>query len=80
MDNKTQYYCIVQVGVNDTFQQSAYVIPGTTTSENVTVLAEGTCTYVYCISMSLCSVADPEKQYRVGQASRGMLPQETFEI
>ena len=41
MDNETQYYCIVQVGVNDTFDQSAYVIPGTTTSENVTILVEG---------------------------------------
>ena len=41
MDNETQYYCIVQVGVNDTFDQSSYIIPGTTISENVTVLVEG---------------------------------------
>ena len=40
MDNETQYYCIVQVGVNNTFDQSSYIIPGTTTSENVTVLVE----------------------------------------
>ena len=57
MDNETQYYCIVQVGVNNTFNQSEYVIPGATTSENVTVLVEGThvlnihvCVYVFCIS------------------------------
>ena len=41
MDNETQYYCIVQVGVNDTFNQSSYIIPGTTTSDNITVLVEG---------------------------------------
>ena len=41
MDNKTQYYCVVQVGVNDTFDQSAFIIPGTTTSENITILVEG---------------------------------------
>ena len=41
MDNKTQYYCIVQVGVNNTFDQSSYIIPGTTTSENITILVEG---------------------------------------
>ena len=41
MDNETQYYCVVQVGVNDTFDQSSYIIPGTTTSENITVLVEG---------------------------------------
>ena len=41
MDNETQYYCIVQVGVNNTFDLSAYIIPGTTTSDNVTILVEG---------------------------------------
>ena len=41
MDNETQYYFIVQVGVNNTFDQSSYIIPGTTTSENVTILVEG---------------------------------------
>ena len=41
MDNETQYYCIVQVGVNDVFNQSSYIIPGTTTSDNITVLVEG---------------------------------------
>ena len=55
MDNGTQYYCIVQVGVNNTFDQSSYIMPGTTTSDNVTVLVEGThvlyiCVYMYCIS------------------------------
>ena len=41
MDNETQYYCIVQVGVNNTFDQSSYIIPGNSTSENITVLVEG---------------------------------------
>ena len=50
MDNETQYYCIVQVGVNGTFDQSAYVIPGTTTSDNVTVLVEGAHVLYMCIS------------------------------
>ena len=58
MDNETQYYCIVQVGVNNTFEQSQYVIPGTTTSDNVTVLAEvlGThvCICVLYILVCLC--------------------------
>ena len=49
MDNKTQYYCIVQVGVNNTFDQSAYVIPGTTTSENITVLVEGANVLYVCM-------------------------------
>ena len=46
LDNETQYYCIVQVGVNDTFDQSSHIIPGTTTSENVTVLVEGAYLYL----------------------------------
>ena len=53
MDNETQYYCIVQVGVNNTFDQSAYIIPGTTTSDNVTILVEGTCVLYMCICV-LC--------------------------
>ena len=61
MDNETQYYCRVKVGVNDTFHQSTYVIPGTTTSENVTILVEGAymylCMYVrlhVCMYLYLC--------------------------
>ena len=46
MDSETQYYCIVQVGVNYTFYQSSYVIPGITTSENLTVLVKGAYMYV----------------------------------
>ena len=53
MDNETQYYCMVQVGVNDTFHQSTYVIPGTTTSDNVTILVEGAYMYV-CMYVYLC--------------------------
>ena len=49
LDNETQYYCIVQVGVNDTFHQSSYIIPGTITSENVTVLVEGIYVFVHVI-------------------------------
>ena len=58
MDNGTQYFCVVQVGVNNTFDQSSYIIPGTTTSDNVTVLAEilGTqvCIYVLYICLHPC--------------------------
>ena len=54
MDNETQYYCIVQVGVNDTFDQSAYVIPGTNTSGNVTVLAEGTHVCISVLYILVC--------------------------
>ena len=49
MDNETQYYCIVQVGVNNTFDQSSYIIPGTTSSDNITVLVEGTHVLYLCI-------------------------------
>ena len=61
MDNETQYYCIVQVGVNNTFEQSSYVIPGTTTSDNVTVLVEGAliCMLVYlCLHNNRCLCVD----------------------
>ena len=57
MDNETQYYCIVQVGVNNTFDQLAYVIPGATISENITVLVEGihVCVYVCkCVCIYVC--------------------------
>ena len=37
-DNLTVYYCSVEFGVNDT---SEYVIPGRTTSENVSLIFEG---------------------------------------
>ena len=50
MDNETQYYCIVQVGVYNTFDQSSYIIPGTTTSDNVTILVEGAYVLYVCIS------------------------------
>ena len=53
LDNETQYYCVVQVGVYDTFNQSSYIIPGTTTSENITVLVEGVYAFV-CIFAYLC--------------------------
>ena len=59
MDNETQYYCIVQVGVNNTFDLSSHIIPGTTTSDNVTILVEGTrvlymCICVLCFYIRLC--------------------------
>ena len=47
LDNETQYYCIVQVGVNNTFDQSFDIIPGTATSENITILLEGVYAFVY---------------------------------
>ena len=42
-DNGTQYYCRAQVGANDSFVFSSFVIPSEATSENVTVIVEGTC-------------------------------------
>ena len=41
-DNGTQYYCRAQVGVNDSFVFSPFVIPSEATSQNVTVIVEGT--------------------------------------
>ena len=41
-DNGTQYYCTALVGANDSFVFSSFVIPSETTSENVTVIVEGT--------------------------------------
>ena len=40
-DNGTQYYCRAQVGANDSFIFSSFVIPSETTSQNVTVIVEG---------------------------------------
>ena len=56
MDNETQYYCIVQVGVNNTFDQSSYIIPGTTTSENVTILVEGALALYVCLNIFVCII------------------------
>ena len=42
-DNGTQYYCRAQLGANDSFVFSSFVIPSEATSENVTVIVEGTC-------------------------------------
>ena len=41
-DNGTQYYCRAQVGANDSFIFSSFIIPSEATSENVTVIVEGT--------------------------------------
>ena len=41
-DNGTQYYCRAQVGANDSFVFSSFIIPSEATSENVTVIVEGT--------------------------------------
>ena len=42
-DNGTQYYCRAQVGANDSFVFSSFIIPSEATSENITVIVEGTC-------------------------------------
>ena len=42
-DNGTQYYCRAQVGANASFVFSSFIIPSEATSENVTVILEGTC-------------------------------------
>ena len=42
-DNGTQYYCTAQVGAIDSFVFSSFVISSEATSENVTVIVEGTC-------------------------------------
>ena len=42
-DNGTQYYCRAQVGAHDSFVFSSFVISSEATSENVTVIVEGTC-------------------------------------
>ena len=56
-DNGTQYYCRAQVGANDNFIFSSFVIPSEATSENVTIIAEGTChTIKYChLHFIICS-------------------------
>ena len=41
-DNGTQYYCIAQVGANDSFVFSSFIIPSEARSEKVTVIVEGT--------------------------------------
>ena len=41
-DNGTQYYCRAQVGANDSFVFSSFIIPSEARSENVTVIVEGT--------------------------------------
>ena len=41
-DNGIQYYCTAQVGATDSFVFSSFVIPSAVTSENVTVIVEGT--------------------------------------
>ena len=55
-DNGTQYYCRAQVGAADSFNFLSFVIPSAATSENVTVIVEGTCvillntiTYIYLL-------------------------------
>ena len=42
-DNGKQYYCKAQVGANASFVFSSFVFPSEATSENVTVIVEGTC-------------------------------------
>ena len=41
-DNGAQYYCVVEVSVNDTLPEAPYIIPGTAISDNITVTLEGT--------------------------------------
>ena len=41
-DNGTQYYCRAQIGANDSFVFSSFIIPSEARSENVTVIVEGT--------------------------------------
>ena len=41
-DDGTQYYCRAQVGAADSFNFSSFVIPSEATSENITVIVEGT--------------------------------------
>ena len=55
-DNGTQYYCRAQVGANDNFIFSSFVIPSEARSDNVTVIVEGTLvillntvTYIYLL-------------------------------
>ena len=40
-DNGAQYYCVVEVSLNDTLPEAPYVIPGTAISDNITVTLEG---------------------------------------
>ena len=47
-DNGTQYYCKAKAGIADSFVFSSFVIPSEDTSENVTVIVEGTNIINYC--------------------------------
>ena len=53
-DNGAQYYCVVEVSVDDTLPEVPYIIPGTAMSDNNTVTLEGTQLYtVYFIVLSI---------------------------
>ena len=59
-DNGAQYYCRAQVGTNDNFVFTSFVIPSEATSENVTVIVEGTCVILLnTVSHILSLVAIP---------------------
>ena len=46
-DNGAQYYCVVEISVDDTLCEAPYIIPGlgTAMSDNITVTLEGTQLY-----------------------------------
>ena len=59
-DNGTQYYCKAQVGANDSFVFSSFVISPKATFDNVTVIVEGTCvTLLNTVTYILSLVAIP---------------------
>ena len=59
-DNGTQYYCRAQVGANDGFVFSSFIIPSEATSENITVIVEGTCVILLnTVNYTLSLVAVP---------------------
>ena len=49
-DNGAQYYCVVEVSVDDTLPEAPYIIPGTAMSDNITITLEGTRLYCYTVS------------------------------
>ena len=48
-DNGAQYYCVVEISIDDTLPQAPYIIPGTAMSDNITVTLEGTQLYCYMV-------------------------------
>ena len=59
-DNGAQYYCVVEISVDDTLPQAPYIISGTVMSDNITVTLEGTQLYYYTIYYIIyCPTAVP---------------------